>query len=98
MMPAVSRSVRVTIAGQELAIRTDARPRYLKDLAAYVTARMEQAGAGGKVVSTQKLAALAAMSLADELFQLRDAHDRLVREVRERSRRILATLDSEASA
>jgi cell division protein ZapA len=94
----VSRSVRVSIAGQELALRTDARPRYLKELAAYVDAKIDQARAGGKVVPTQKLALLAAMSLADELFQLRNERSRLVREVRERSRRILRHLDAEASA
>jgi cell division protein ZapA len=94
----VSRSVRVSIAGQEFAVRTDAKPRYVKELAAYVTEKMDQTRAGGKVIATQKLAVLVAMSLADELFQLRAEQARLVRAVRERSQRILRYLDAEASA
>jgi cell division protein ZapA (FtsZ GTPase activity inhibitor) len=94
----VSRSVRITLAGQQLAVKTDVKPRYLKELVAYVDRKIDDARAGGKVVTTQRLALLAAVSLADELFRLREEHRRLRREVAERSRRILRQLDAEAGA
>jgi cell division protein ZapA (FtsZ GTPase activity inhibitor) len=93
----MSRSVRVTIAGQTLALRTDARSRYVHELAAQVDAGIERARrGGGQTAPTQKLALLAALGLADELQQLRAEHARLIREVRERGQRILRHLDAQA--
>jgi cell division protein ZapA (FtsZ GTPase activity inhibitor) len=96
----VSRSVRVSVAGSTFSVRTDAKPKYVKELAAYVDSKLEEArsAGGGKSASTQKLALLAAMSISDELHQLREEHRRLRKEVRERSRRILKTLEKEANA
>lgn len=91
------RSVKVTVAGHSLSLRTDAKPRYVKDLAEYVTTKIDQAKSG-KVGSTQSLALLAAMTIADELFQLREEKARLERQVRERTQRILRHLDAEERA
>jgi cell division protein ZapA len=96
MMAPVKRSVTVTIAGQRLVVRTDGKARYVKELASFVTAKVEEIRASGKTVSTQSLALLAAMNIADDLFQLRDRHDGLKRRVRETSTRILAHLPAEA--
>ncbi|HLU67447.1 MAG TPA: cell division protein ZapA [Kofleriaceae bacterium] len=94
----MSRSVKVSIAGFKLSLKTDAKPRYIKELAAYVTAKIEQARAPGKVATTQALALLAAMTIADELHQLRAEKAELERQVRERTQRILRTLEAEARA
>lgn len=90
--------VKVQVAGQTLSLRTDAKPRYIKDLADYVTEKIEQAKSTGKIATTQSLALLAAMTIADELFQLREEKQRLERQVRERTERILRYLDAEDSA
>ena len=92
------KSVKVQVAGQTLSLRTDAKPRYIKELADYVTAKIEQARSGGKIATTQSLALLAAMTIADELHQLREDKQRLERQVRERTERILRYLDAEDSA
>jgi cell division protein ZapA len=91
----VSRPVKITLGGQKLSLRTDAKPRYIKELADYVNAKIEQARAPGKIATTQSLALLAAMTIADELFQAREDKDRLEREVRERTKRILRYLQAE---
>lgn len=93
----MSRSVKVSIGGQKLSLRTDAKPRYVKDLADYVNGKIEQARRAGKIATTQSLALLAAMTIADELFQAREDRERLERQVRERTRRILRYLDQEAA-
>lgn len=95
----MSRSVRVSIAGFSLSVRTDAKASYVKELAAYVDDKLGEVRAGGgRTASTQALALLAAMSIADELHQLRDEKRQLEREVRERSKKILDYLEREASA
>jgi cell division protein ZapA (FtsZ GTPase activity inhibitor) len=90
--------VKVTLAGQKFAVRTDARPKYVRELAAFVDQKMEEARRSGKVVTTQALALLAAMSIADDLFQQREREENLRREVREKSRRILRYLEKEAES
>jgi cell division protein ZapA len=91
----VKRSVTVSIAGQRFAVRTDAKPQYVKDLAAFVTDKIQEVKTSGRTVTTQSLALLAAMQLADELHRLRADHDALKRRVREKSKRILSYLERE---
>ncbi len=92
----MSRQVKVTLAGQKFSVRTDARPKYVRELAAFVTEKMEEAKLSGKVITTQALALLAAMSIADDLFQQRESEQKLRREVTARSKKILRYLDKEA--
>jgi len=92
----VSRSVKVTIAGQSFSVKTDAKPKYVKDLADLVTERMAQVKKSSRIATTQSLALLAALSIADDLQQEREALAKLKREVRERSERILRHLDKGA--
>lgn len=92
----MSRSVKVSVAGQQMAVRTSAKPAYIKELASFVTAKIEEARQSGRSVSTQSLAILAAMNIADELYQLRENQKQLKRQVRETSQRILRHLEQEA--
>lgn len=96
MMTGVTRSVRVSIAGQSFSVRTDADSRYVRKLASFVDTRFDEAKQSGRAVTTQSLALLAAMSIADELHQLRESQAQLKRRVREKSETILRVLCSEA--
>lgn len=89
--------MKVTIAGQSMSVRTDADPRYIKTLAAFVEDKMNAARGPAKSATTLHQALLAALHIADDLKQLERRQAELLREVRERSRRILRHLDSEAS-
>jgi cell division protein ZapA len=92
----VNHAVKITVAGQPLAVRTSASPAYIRELADFVTARIEEVRAPGRTVTTQSLALLAALNIADELYRLRDDHSKLKQQVRERAERILRYLDKEA--
>jgi len=92
----VKRSVTVSVANQRLSLKTEAKPKYVKELASFVDAKLKEAKRSGRTVTTQSIALLAAMNIADELYQLRDSHESLKRQVREKSRRILSALESEA--
>jgi len=88
--------VTVSVANQRLSLKTEAKPKYVKELASFVDAKLKEAKRSGRTVTTQSIALLAAMNIADELYQLRDSHESLKRQVREKSRRILSALESEA--
>lgn len=93
----MKRSVKVSVANQQFTLKTDATARYVKNLASYVDDKLAEAKKSGRTATTQSLALLAAMNIADELFELREQHDALKREVRERSQRIMKVLDAAAS-
>jgi cell division protein ZapA (FtsZ GTPase activity inhibitor) len=95
------RAIKVQVAGQTLALRTDATPAYVRELAAMLDERLAGVRDKHKPVSTQALALLLAMQLADELRQAEARTAELRRDVRERGERILRqleVLDPEAAA
>lgn len=66
-------TTRVEIFGTEYSVRADAGAgeQYVKDIAAYVDAKMKEISEKQKLVSSTKIAILAAINLADEVFQQR---------------------------
>ncbi len=88
----------MSIAGNQFSVRTDAKPKYVRDLAAYVEKKMAEAKGNRAGMSTQTLVLLAAMSIADELKQSEGEQREFKREVRERSTKILKTLEREAQS
>jgi cell division protein ZapA len=89
----MKRSVTVEVAGQKLTLKTDADEAYVKSLARFVTEKIDEARAATRTVSTQSLAILAAMNVADELYQARRGAADLRRRVREKSRTILEIIE-----
>ena len=65
--------VTVRIFGESYPLRTAEPAARLEELARFVDARMREVAASGKVVVTTKVAVLAALHIADELFRLREA-------------------------
>jgi cell division protein ZapA len=66
-------SVKVTIVGQELTIRSDASPDHTKEVAAYVDKTIRSIMNSGAVVESSRAAILAALQITDELFRARAA-------------------------
>lgn len=90
------RVVRVEILGQHYPIRSDLDEAYLHELAAYVDQKMRAAAAATPGGDWVRLAIVAALNAADELFRCRSgedwgAHNRLIAE---RAQRIADVLDS----
>ena len=65
--------VTVRIFGENYPLRTAEPAARLEELARFVDARMREIAASGKVIVTSKIAVLAALHIADELFRLREA-------------------------
>ena len=72
---AESPTIKVEIYDQAYTVRSDGDPEYLKQLAEYVDQRMREISSGTLTVDSRKVAILAALYIADELHQLRKAHD-----------------------
>ena len=64
-------SVKVTIVGQELTIRSDATPEHTREVAAYVDKTIRGIMNSGAVVESNRAAILAALQITDELFRAR---------------------------
>ena len=92
------KSVAVEIAGQRYVVRSDADETYARTLADYLSKRIDEVRSTLRVVPTDKLAILAALHIADELFQERRLRADLKRQVQERGRGLLAFLDREERA
>jgi cell division protein ZapA (FtsZ GTPase activity inhibitor) len=92
----VKRSVTVEVAGQKFQLKTDGDEAYVKSLARYVTEKIDEAKQSARTVTTQSLVILAALNIADDLFQTRRSSSELKRRVRDKSRTILDLLDKEA--
>jgi cell division protein ZapA len=89
----MSRNVKVQIFGQIFPIQGELDEAYMQKLAAYVDERMREIVEMTPTVDTQKVAILAAMSIADELHSLRK--DRSEREdlLKEQAERCLTLVE-----
>ena len=74
------RGVSVRIAGEEHMIRANAEPEYMRACARYVDERISDIRSKGGLIETHKATILAALSIADELFQAREELERVRRD------------------
>ncbi len=84
--------VEFNLLGQRFAIKSDAAPEYVKQLVAHVEKIIKQIQSGGAPQDPQKVAVLAALYIADELFQSREGS----RNTEERVGALLELLDKVA--
>ena len=68
---AESRVIHVDIQGQRYAIRSALDPKYVNDVAAYVDQKMERVGRELSTSDAARLAVMAALNIADEMFRNR---------------------------
>lgn len=89
--------VRVTIFGEEYALRSEMGEDYTRSCAEYVDERVNAVHITGHVPEPHKAAILAAMQITDELFQVKSAESDLAGSVVDRiaglRKRIETSLD-----
>lgn len=88
-------SVTVSIAGEEHTIRATAEPEYTRRCAALVDDRIQQIRAMSGLIEGHKAAILAALSIADELFQAQDEAERLRKEGASRATNLARRIEAE---
>jgi len=67
-----SRVVTVEIQGQRYPVRSDLDAGYVADLATYVDGKMRLASRESTVADSMRIAVIAALNIADELFRARE--------------------------
>ena len=86
--------VSVEIAGQRYPIRSSLDVAYVTELAAYVDEKMKAAAESATAHDTLRLAVLAALNIADEMFRCRESAGERARAVVDRTRAIEQMLDA----
>ena len=87
------RVIPVEIFGQRYPIRTTLEPEYVSRLATYVDEKMRAAGESTPSGDPQRLAVLAALNVADELFRCRETTRAKDGQVAERAEELERLLD-----
>ena len=87
------RVIPITIQGQQYPIRTSLEPEYVVRLAAFVDDKMRAASESTPSGDSLRLAVLAALNIADELFRCRDANDQRNGQLAERTEELERILD-----
>jgi cell division protein ZapA len=88
-----SRSHKVVIYNQTYNLRSDHDPEYIHELAAHVDRRMHEIARATMTVDSLRVAILAALQVADELYQARREMKETEEEIAERSSKYAELLD-----
>ncbi len=83
----------ISIQGQQYPIRTTLEPDYVMQLAAFVDEKMRAGAESTPSGDSLRLAVLAALNIADELFRCRDATDQRDGQLAERTEELERLLD-----
>jgi len=86
-------TIRVEIYNQTYSIRSDGDNEYILDLAQYVDGKMREISSGTLTVDSLKVAILAALHIADEFYQLKNAQAQSDAQLAARSSECAAMLD-----
>ncbi|MBK7996985.1 MAG: cell division protein ZapA [Blastocatellia bacterium] len=86
--------VEVKIYNQTYYIRGEGDSEYIQQLAAYVDRRMKEVAAGTMTADSLRVAILAALNIADELYKIRRKLEQLDYTIGERSSEYAQLLDN----
>lgn len=87
----------VEILGREYKIRGAADATYIAEVARYVDAKLREVSQGGVSPPPDRVAIIAAMNIADELFQLRRASNEEFSSIEKRTQSLIRMLDDSLS-
>lgn len=87
----------VEILGREYKIRGAADEAYIAEVARYVDAKLREVSQGGVSPPPDRVAIIAAMNIADELFQLKRTHTEEFSSIEQRTQSLIRMLDESLS-
>ncbi|MFO7652451.1 MAG: cell division protein ZapA [Candidatus Krumholzibacteriia bacterium] len=88
-------TVTVTIFGHQYTLRGDADPEYVEKVAGFVDRKMQEVADSSSAMSTTKVAILAAINVADELFRERQKRHEALAMLDEKTGEMARLLDRE---
>lgn len=91
-------SVQVEIFGQMYTIKGKDDPAYIRELAAFVDRKMKEVEKGTGTIAPLRVAILTALTITEELYQLRDEYGALKETAGRAAERLLEITEQENSA
>jgi len=88
------KSIQIEIYGQRYTLKGQAPEAYVKELASYLDRKMQEVATASNVNTLTKIAILAALNIADELFQQRRALQHKDVVLKKAERRVSDLIDS----
>ncbi len=85
--------VTVTVQNVELVIRTDKSPEYVEELAEFVDERIKKISQNTPFVSSLKVSFVAAIDMANELFELRQKNKEIEDTVKNKTEELVGLLE-----
>ncbi len=89
----MAHNTKVQIFGQVYPIQGDLDEAYMQGLAEYVDGKMRAVADSSRAVDTQKVAVLAALAIADELYSLRKERGEREELLKEQAERCLTLVE-----
>jgi cell division protein ZapA len=89
--------LKVRIYGAEYLIRGQADVNYMQSVAEYVNNKMLEVDQNSRVDSSLKIAILATLNIADELFRERDEKERLRNDLEKKMQQLNELIDRQLS-
>jgi cell division protein ZapA len=88
-----STNVKIEIYDQAYNVNADQNEEHLQALAAYVDAKMREVASATRIVDSLKVAVLASLNIADELFMLRERQQEIDGPLRKRVEKCVALVE-----
>lgn len=85
--------MKIEIYDQMYSVQADGNEAYLNELAAYVDSRMRTVAESARTVDSLKVAVLAALNIADELFTLKQQQEKIEGPLRKRVEKCVALVE-----
>ncbi len=91
----MAEDVEVTILGQTFRVAAgEVAPTYIQQLEGYVDERMRAIAAATKAMPLNRMAILAALNIADDLFKLREHFDQSMRQLDAKAEQLIALVEA----
>jgi cell division protein ZapA len=87
------RNVKIEIYDQVYNVNAEQNEEYLTEIAAYVDGKMRTAALAARTVDSLKVAVLAALNIADEMFALRKREQEIEGPLRKRVEKCVAMVE-----
>ena len=86
-------SIEVNILGQNYTIKGDASEEHMKKLAAFVDSKLKEVHGSAPNITPLKAAILASLNIADELYRLKDEHEKATVGIEEKAKVLSGLFD-----
>jgi len=86
-------SVQIKIMGKEFTVKSDNNEGYVKEIADYVSRKMEEVLKDTQTVATVNVAFLTALNIADEYFKIKEQHQKLIGDVEGKCQELISLIE-----